>query len=97
MIPIQYRREARDDLNGIHGWYERRRRGLGDEFLETVAMAVARAQRQPLRFMVARGQVRRLLMVRFPYVIYFLPTAARLYIVAVAHERQDQQPFLDRS
>jgi len=66
------RPEAEEGLAEARRWYENRREGLGDEFLEQVDVAFDRIQRTPLVPAVKYKDVRRVLLKRFP-VRRFLP------------------------
>ena len=60
MTPRSFvRDDAAADIEATAEWYEERRRGLGGEFMRAARAALAGVARQPLRFPVARGEIRR--------------------------------------
>lgn len=64
-------------------------RGLGDAFIEEFNSQLARITDHPHRWMIVRGDVRRALMRRFPYVIYFrMLEPDNLRIIVVRHQRR---------
>lgn len=48
-LRVVFRRAAKDELEEAAAWYEDRRRGLGDEFLNEIGEAVERAANHPER------------------------------------------------
>lgn len=90
------RNEAAADIEAAAAWYERRRTGLGDEFLRSVREALAGIAREPLRFSIARAPVRRARVRRFPYVVYFVPEDEQTVILAVLHGRRDPHVWKSR-
>ena len=91
------RDEAAADAEQAAEWYEERRRGLGGEFTRAVRAALAGIARQPLRFPVATGEVRRARVRRFPYVIFFVPELERTIVLAILHGRRDPQVWRSRA
>jgi hypothetical protein len=61
--------EGEADLDAAFHWYQARREGLGDEFLEEVSHAFARIAERPLRYAIIHREARRALLRRFPYVV----------------------------
>ena len=82
------RASARRDLAAAFAWYEGERVGLGHEFLRAVAVTLAAVDRAPEQFPVALDDVRKALVRRFPYVVYFVVMSARVVVIAVAHGRR---------
>jgi plasmid stabilization system protein ParE len=62
-----FRPAAAADLERIHRWYERERRGLGDEFLVEAGRAVAAVVAHPQVYPVVHRDTRRAVVRRFPY------------------------------
>lgn len=60
--------------------YEARRTGLGEEFLRAVRALLAGIARNPEQFPVAREDA---MVRRFPYVVYFVPEAEHVVVIAV--------------
>jgi toxin ParE1/3/4 len=91
------RDDAAADLEATAEWYEDRRRGLGGEFIRAARAALAGIARQPLRFPVAQGEVRRARVRRFPYVIFFIAEGERTVVLAVLHGRRDPAVWQTRA
>jgi plasmid stabilization system protein ParE len=52
--------------------------------------------RPPFRFPLARGEVRRARVRRFPYIVFFIPESERTIVIAVLHGRRDPQAWQTR-
>ena len=61
------RPQAEADVAEAHAWYEERRPGLGDDFLDQVDVALQRILVAPLRNAVMHREIRRALTRRFPF------------------------------
>ena len=79
------------ELNEAADYYDLEQPGLGKVFLEDIEGAFERIQEHPdLANKVALG-VRRLLLVRFPFMIIYKPRADSIRVLAIAHQRR--RPF----
>lgn len=90
------RAPARRDLARAFRWYERERVGLGHEFLRAVAVTFAAVDRAPEQFPVALDDIRKALVRRFPYVVYFVALPGGVAVVAVAHGRRHPRRWQSR-
>jgi len=63
--------EAELDVTEAYVWYETRRVGLGEEFLNSVDACIERIRRQPAIYPRVYEEYRRALIRRFPYAIFF--------------------------
>jgi toxin ParE1/3/4 len=77
-------------------WYESRREGLGAEFGTCVEAAIARAARSPDINPRVHGEVRRALVRRFPYGVFYVVEGQALLVLAVAHARRQPGYWLAR-
>ena len=78
-------------------WYEMRRSGLGHELIEEVRLAFTRIAEAPLRPRALHRSTRRVKLRRFPYVVLYLPHDARVFVLAVLHERRSPRLFRTRT
>ena len=80
---------ARRELVEAIAYYNAERQGLGSEFREEVQRVLALLTRFPGLGQPVRGSVRRMMLSRFPYHIYYRHLASgTLRILAVAHNRR---------
>ena len=82
------RKAARGDMAEAFAWYEGRRVGLGQEFLDAAAASLARIEQQPQIFSLAVDDIRMAPLRRFPYVVYFVALPRHTSVLAVVHGRR---------
>lgn len=70
-------------------WYDERSPGLGTEFLRAVETCIASIDRNPVMYAFIYRNIRRALLRRFPYGLFFLFDADCLTIIACLHGKQD--------
>ena len=63
--------EAELDIAEAYVWYERRRIGLGEEFLSSVDACMEGIRRQPEMYPLVYENYRRSLIRRFPYAVFY--------------------------
>jgi plasmid stabilization system protein ParE len=81
---------AQDDLAEALAWYEQHGPPhLAGEFLEVVSSAFAAIERAPLQFHVERADVRKAVLPRFPYSVYFVVLVDVISGLAVFHSSRD--------
>jgi len=80
-----YHPDAETELIETAQFYERRVSALGAEFLEAVDQAVRTIVEAPERWQIIDADVRRYLMRRFPYAIYYRVTADHIRVLAFKH------------
>jgi len=93
---IIIRPEAEADMTEAFDWYERRQRGLGEEFLAEVQTALRNIGDHPLHHAVLYKNVRRILTRRFPYKVFFFVEAASIKVIGVIHARRHQRVWKQR-
>jgi len=84
---IEYHPAIETELAGIRDYYNKRSQNLGDDFLNEFERHVLRIAAMPTRWMIIRGDTRRALMRRFPYVILFrVVDGSSIRITVIKHE-----------
>jgi plasmid stabilization system protein ParE len=96
-LPLVINPLAEDDLEEAKAWYNRQRDGLGDEFLECVDEAVGQIRQFPLASAKAFEGLRRKLVRRFPYGIFFRIDDDQITVVAVYHCKRDPRGWQQRA
>ncbi|WP_448573879.1 type II toxin-antitoxin system RelE/ParE family toxin [Trichothermofontia sp.] len=84
-----FRPEVRDELDEAYSWYESQELGLGDDFLEQVNEALDRICQMPESYPAVYRDVRRAVIRRFPYIIYYRIVSSRVIVTAVFHGRKN--------
>ncbi len=96
-LPLIIRPEAELDVESSAVWYERQQPGLGSRFVDGLNEVFARITETPLQFPQLDKGVRRALLRRFPYGIYFVPEPHRLVVLAVLHLRRHPDTWKRRT
>lgn len=89
------------DIQDAANWYEDEEVGLGGEFVDELRNIVHRIGELPTQFPEVGRGVRRALLKRFPYAIYFLLRGAgderAAIIIAVLHQRRSPSVWRTRA
>ena len=97
-MTIEYHPGLAAELLEIRNYYNDCSPGLGDGFVDEFERFVLRIAATPARWMIVEHDIRRALMKRFPYVIYFRhSTEDTVRITVVKHERRHPTYGLDRT
>jgi len=96
-LPIIFRPEALDDLAEAFQWHETQRSGLGAEFMAAVDAKLEQVQAGPNQFPRARGLIRRAIVHRFPYGIFFVAHSEFINVIAVMHHARDPKHWRRRA
>lgn len=86
---VSIRESAERDLRRSRIWYEEKRAGLGDEFLVSVADALARLEANPEQFPIYYRGFRRVLTKTFPYRLLFRIEQDRVIVFRILHAVRD--------
>jgi plasmid stabilization system protein ParE len=86
---VEYHPAIEGELAEIRDYYNERSRNLGDDFINEFERQVLSIATTPSHWMVVRGDMRRALMKRFPYLILFrVVNNAVIRITVIKHERR---------
>jgi toxin ParE1/3/4 len=77
-------------------WYDQQNPGLGTEFLRAVDVCIASVARSPAMYAIVYRTVRRALLRRFPYGIFFVITNESVVIIACLHGKQNPNHLRSR-
>ena len=86
MIDLVLTRRAEQDAESARDWYDQQSEGLGDDFLDELRDAIHRAHRDPLHYQCVVEELRRVLLKRFPYAVFYLIEPTRVVVLAVLHQ-----------
>jgi plasmid stabilization system protein ParE len=84
------------DVEAAFAWYQNEREGLGLEFLDELRVAYGRIADGPLKYRELRSGIRRTLLRRFPYAVYFSVEGEVVVILAVLHAHRDPAEWQTR-
>ncbi len=88
--------EAVADAGEAYLWYEERRPGLGQEFLDCVDACVEIIRRNPELFEIVHENYRRALVRRFPYVVFYEYAGGSVTVYAIFHSAQSPEKWRKR-
>jgi plasmid stabilization system protein ParE len=88
---IIIRPEAEDDLAETYSWLEERKAGLGFDFLLCFEASLESIQKSPILYPEAYKGIRRRLVRRFPYGVFYVLSQRRIVIMGVLHVRRNPE------
>lgn len=90
------RPEAAVDIREARSWYSDISPRLGAQFMAALDKAVALASEHPELYSLAHKTLRRALLARFPYALYYVVTADHIVIFGVLHQARDSDLIKSR-
>jgi plasmid stabilization system protein ParE len=88
MLHIVFRTSASAQVVDAQAWYDKQRQGLGTEFARSLESAINRIARNPLSAPAVYRDVRRVLLKRFPYSVFYLTEDDALIVLSCIHTRR---------
>lgn len=92
-MKVIYSEQFQAELCCVTGRYSAEDKPLGRRFVQTVENAALDIQADPLRWRMFDGRVRRCLVPRFPYIIYYLVEDDLLYFGALLHSARHPEAY----
>ena len=96
-LPIVLREEAEIEFDEAFDWYESKREGLGREFVLEVQKAFDQLAINPGLQPKSFREIRKKVIRRFPYCIFFILHEDRLEVLAIFHTSRDPAIWLSRA
>jgi plasmid stabilization system protein ParE len=96
-IRVRFRREAEADVLDAFAWYRERGLELGEEFLRALDSCVATIQRLPESHPVVYRDIRRALMNRFPYGVFYVREGDAITVLACFHAKRNPMTWKERA
>lgn len=93
---VLLRPEAEVDLTQAYHWYERQSKGLGAALLLSVDAILAEIQRNPELYPKKYKSVRRALLRRFPYGVFYIVKRETIAVLAIFHARRNPDELRGR-
>ena len=84
------------DLSDSFIWYEEQERGLGDRFILAIEESFEVIKRNPFIFPIVKNDVRRKLVRKFPYIIYYYMYSENIIIIGVLHSKRNPDELRSR-
>ena len=87
---------AKADIADAVAWYEAQRVGLSIEFIHALDQVFDAVVERLATFRIVRSGIRRALLRRFPYGVFFVEEEASVTILAVIHARRHPRVWPSR-
>jgi plasmid stabilization system protein ParE len=94
---VTLRPETEADLEDAARWYEGRRRGLGGELLDEVTRIIGLLGENPELYPRVHGEVRRALVRKFPFGVFYVIESKGIVVVAVMHASRHPNRWTERT
>ena len=90
------RPQAELDIQDAYQYYEEREQGLGSEFVRSLDACFSKIGRNPLTYPLVHRQIRRALIRKFPYGIFYIVENSKIIVIACFHAKRDPKQWQDR-
>jgi toxin ParE1/3/4 len=94
--PALFTPAAEADVEEACKWYETQRPGLGDAFRRALDIGVAAVEQEPEAYAVVHRDVRRFLLPRSPYGLYYRVMDKSIVVVACMHGKRHPRTWRSR-
>lgn len=97
MLPALFvRPEAEADLAEAYAFYQECRAGLGDDFLASAQEALEQVRAHPAQYEEVMPGVRRALLHRFPYCVFYVRVEGAISVIGVLHASRSPDHWRSR-
>jgi plasmid stabilization system protein ParE len=94
---VTFTQAAREELIEAQDWYEGEATGLGRRFRQAIDALIERMSDNPRQFPIVFKNVRRALLRRFPYSLFFVVEDDALIVIACFHASRDPSHWQERT
>jgi plasmid stabilization system protein ParE len=93
---IRFTPDADTELAEARQWYAHQREDLDLEFMQRINEALSRIVANPNQYPIVYRTLRRAVVRRFPFAIFYEIAADKIQVIAVFHSRRDPQRWNSR-
>jgi plasmid stabilization system protein ParE len=97
VFTVIFTQAARAELIKAQDWYESEASGLGRRFRQAIDALAERMSANPRQFPIVLKNVRRALLRRFPYSLFFLVEDETVLVIACFHASRDPLQWQNRA
>ena len=83
---LKFSTRALREIGEAQEWYELQNPGLGEEFIAAMELQLKRLEQAPLLYAEVIPNVRRALLPRFPYGLFYAVRGNLVHVLAVLHD-----------
>ena len=84
------------EIAGAVNWYELQQKGLGRRFLAQFRATAARLRQNPFLYQILESEIRRVVLHRFPYGIFYAIEDHAVVVLACLHTSRDPETWRSR-
>jgi plasmid stabilization system protein ParE len=95
-VSLRLRDAAEADIGDAHAWYRERGHELGDQFLAAVDQCLESIESNPLTFPAVHREIRRALLRKFPYCVFYIVEGPDVVVLACLHGHRDPRVWQGR-
>ena len=96
-VLVRFRREAEAEVLDARAWYRERGFELGKEFLRSFDACLATIQRLPESHPFVYRDIRRALLNRFPYGVFYVREGDTITVLACFHAKRNPTTWKERA
>ena len=96
-LPVVLRDEAQAEFDDAFEYYEQRQTGLGVEFVNHIQEVFDRIAANPYMHAAVLADVRKAVVAKFPYCVYYRAEQARVEVIAVFHSSRNPSIWQGRA
>jgi toxin ParE1/3/4 len=93
---LRFSPRALRETGEAQAWYEAQSPGLGEEFVAALELQLKRLEQAPLLYAEVIPGVRRALLPRFPYGVFYVVRGDLVHVLAVLHDARNPQRWPQR-
>lgn len=95
-LKVDFTTEANLDIDSIFNWYEDQQSNLGFDFIFELDTVISIIKYNPKLFSEKRKNIRRALIRKFPYGVYFTIRNQSIIILMVIHQKRSPKIWQQR-
>jgi plasmid stabilization system protein ParE len=88
-LTVIFRPQAEEDLQKIHKWYNSQQPGLGEQFIHVLERKLEIVREHPESCPVIYKNIRRIILSKFPYLVFYITTESQIIVLAILHAFRD--------
>lgn len=88
--------EAELDTLEAFNWYEIEKNGLGEDFVTETENCILNIQNNPLQYQIIYKNIRRALLHKFPYGIFYILEDDKVFVISVTHLKRHPKNWRKR-
>jgi plasmid stabilization system protein ParE len=96
-LPVNFSSSALTDIDEAYRWYEQQQPGLGATFMAELGEVEGLIGAHPALFGKVRGEVRRAILHKFPYGIFYIVRSEFISVIAVMHHARHPKRWQGRA